>query len=149
MSANIPVTWDNAGKKDQAIRYYREAVQKDANNGVALNNLAYAILEAGGNADEAMKLALRAAELLPGSSDAKDTLGCAYLRKNQTDLAIQTLLPLVTATTSKKLYRDHLAAALDQQGDNSPEAQELRTLLRAKPGENDERLQKLLQTLSH
>src|SRR5205823_5743966 len=54
----LALTWDNAGKKDQAIRYYREAVQKDANNGIALNNLGYAILEAGGDADEALKLAL-------------------------------------------------------------------------------------------
>ena len=145
----LALTWDNIGKKDQAIRYYREALKRDAENAIALNNLAYAILEAGGDPDEALKLATHATEVMPNSSDARDTLGWAYLKKNQPDRAIETLLPIVTAKTFKKLYRDHLAAALEQKGDNSPEAQELRTLLRGKPGENEERLQKLLQTLSH
>ena len=73
-------------------------------------------------------------------------MGWAYLKKNQTDLALEMFRPVVDAQPANRGFREHLALALDQKGDTSPAAQELKTLLRAKPSaENEARIKELLR----
>jgi len=149
---NVPIlltlalTWDNLGRKDQAVKIYREALKVDGENGVVLNNLAYAILETGGDVDEAVKLALHAKQVMPDSREVKDTMAWAYLKKNQTEQALELLRSVVEAQPATDNFREHLAMALDQKGDTSPAAQELKTLLRAKTSpENGARIKELLR----
>ena len=142
----LALTWDNVGKKDQASNIYREALKVDGENGIALNNLAFAILETGGDVDEALKLALHAKQVMPNSLEVRDTVAWAYLKKSQTGVALEMLRPLVEAQPANKNFRDHLAVALDLKGDTSPPAEELKTLLRAKPtAENEARIKDLLR----
>ena len=61
----------------------------DASNLFALNNLAYALVLA--DPDEASKLAQRAAELAPDNATVQDTLGWAYCRKGNYNMALTSL----------------------------------------------------------
>jgi Tfp pilus assembly protein PilF len=146
----MALIYERSGQKDRAIQMYREVLKIEPGNGMALNNLAYAMLETGGDVDEALKLALQATQVLPDSLDAKDTLAFGYLKKQDVNRAIDTLRPLLTAETGNPNYRNHFAMALDQKGDTSPAAQELKTLLRAKASpENEARIRQLLQGPGH
>ena len=67
--------WDHA--KDM----YQQALSISPDHPLASNNLAYVILEQGGNVDVAMGLAQTARRGMPDSPNAADTLGWAYYQK--------------------------------------------------------------------
>ncbi len=58
---------DKTGQPLEAIDYYEKAIQEDANNPPALNNLAYLLADTGKDPDRALTLAQQAKELLPTS----------------------------------------------------------------------------------
>ncbi len=66
---------------DQAKSLYQQALVISPDNPLASNNLAYVILEQGGNVDVAMGMAQTARRGMPDSPNAADTLGWAYYQK--------------------------------------------------------------------
>ena len=66
---------------DQAKAMYQQALAISPNNALASNNLAYLILEQGGNVDVAMNMAQTARRAMPNSPNFADTLGWAYYHK--------------------------------------------------------------------
>ena len=70
-------------KKDwnQAKAMYQQALGISPDHPLASNNLAYVILEQGGNVDVAMGMAQTARRGMPDSPAAADTLGWAYYQK--------------------------------------------------------------------
>ena len=70
-------------KKDweHAKAMYQQALSIVPDQPLASNNLAYVILEQGGNVDVAMGLAQTARRAMPDSPNAADTLGWAYYHK--------------------------------------------------------------------
>jgi tetratricopeptide (TPR) repeat protein len=70
-------------KKDweQAKSMYQQALNVSPDHPLASNNLAYVILEQGGNVDVAMGMAQTARRGMPDSPNAADTLGWAYYQK--------------------------------------------------------------------
>ncbi|PYX46299.1 MAG: hypothetical protein DMG79_16830 [Acidobacteria bacterium] len=66
---------------DQAKSMYQQALSIAPGHPLASNNLAYVILEQGGNVDVAMGLAQTARRGMPDSPNAADTLGWAYYQK--------------------------------------------------------------------
>ena len=66
---------------DQAKGMYQQALSIAPGHPLASNNLAYVILEQGGNVDVAMGLAQTARRGMPDSPNAADTLGWAYYQK--------------------------------------------------------------------
>jgi tetratricopeptide (TPR) repeat protein len=70
-------------KKDweKAKAMYQQALGIVPDHPLASNNLAYVILEQGGNVDVAMGLAQTARRGMPDSPNAADTLGWAYYQK--------------------------------------------------------------------
>jgi tetratricopeptide (TPR) repeat protein len=70
-------------KKDweKAKAMYQQALSIVPDQPLASNNLAYVILEQGGNVDVAMGLAQTARRGMPDSPNAADTLGWAYYQK--------------------------------------------------------------------
>jgi len=70
-------------KKDweKAKAMYQQALSIVPDHPLASNNLAYVILEQGGNVDVAMGLAQTARRGMPDSPNAADTLGWAYYHK--------------------------------------------------------------------
>jgi tetratricopeptide (TPR) repeat protein len=66
---------------DQAKAMYQQALSISPDHPLASNNLAYVMLEQGGNVDVAMGMAQTARRGMPDSPNAADTLGWAYYHK--------------------------------------------------------------------
>jgi len=66
---------------DHAKGMYQQALVISPDHPLASNNLAYVILQQGGNVDVAMGLAQTARRGMPDSPNAADTLGWAYYQK--------------------------------------------------------------------
>ena len=66
---------------DHAKAMYQQALSISPDHPLASNNLAYVILEQGGNVDVAMGMAQTARRGMPDSPNAADTLGWAYYQK--------------------------------------------------------------------
>jgi len=66
---------------DQAKAMYQQALSISPDHPLASNNLAYVMLEHGGNVDVAMGMAQTARRGMPNSANAADTLGWAYYHK--------------------------------------------------------------------
>jgi cellulose synthase operon protein C len=73
---------------DSAKAMYQQALGISPDHPLASNNLAYVILQQGGNVDVAMGLAQTARRGMPDSPNAADTLGWAYYQKGIYDSAI-------------------------------------------------------------
>ncbi len=73
---------------DQAKAMYQQALGISPDNPLASNNLAYVILEQGGNVDVAMNMAQTARRAMPNSGSFADTLGWAYYQKGVYQSAI-------------------------------------------------------------
>lgn len=69
---------DARGDWWQAENYYKQALQLKPGMPVAANNLAYLMLEHGGNVDVALTLAQTARQGMPNSPTTADTLAWAY-----------------------------------------------------------------------
>jgi tetratricopeptide (TPR) repeat protein len=65
----------------QARQMYQKALQVQPDNALAKNNLAYRMLEEGGNVDLALAMAQEARRGMPDSPNSADTLGWAYYEK--------------------------------------------------------------------
>jgi putative PEP-CTERM system TPR-repeat lipoprotein len=99
-----------AGAPENAIKQYQELVANNPKDVVALNNLAWMLLQ-DGNSTQALLHAKSAAKLAPNNPQVLDTLGLILLEKNQVTDAIKAL-----TTANNKLPNDieiliHLAQA--------------------------------------
>jgi tetratricopeptide (TPR) repeat protein len=74
---------------DQAKAMYQQALNVSPENPLASNNLAYVMLQHGGNVDVAMNLAQTARRAMPDNPSAADTLGWAYFHKGSYGDAIR------------------------------------------------------------
>ena len=66
---------------EQAKSMYQQALSISPDHPLASNNLAYVMLEQGGNVDVALGMAQTARRGMPDSANAADTLGWAYYHK--------------------------------------------------------------------
>jgi tetratricopeptide (TPR) repeat protein len=73
---------------DEAKILYQEALNIQPDNSLASNNLAYLMLQHGGNVDVALAMAQTARRGMPDSPNAADTLGWAYYQKGVYQSAI-------------------------------------------------------------
>lgn len=69
------------GRDELSLHCYRTALRYDADHAWSMNNLGYAILEAGGDLAQSEALLSRAAELLPDEASVVDSL--AWLRYHE------------------------------------------------------------------
>ncbi|MGA8270965.1 MAG: tetratricopeptide repeat protein, partial [Candidatus Sulfotelmatobacter sp.] len=80
--------YESQSSWDQAKSMYQKALEIQPENPVASNNLAYVMLQQGGNVDVALGMAQTARRGMPESSNAADTLGWAYFQKGVYQSAI-------------------------------------------------------------
>jgi len=121
----IAVTYDASGRADQARKGYEEVLKMQPDNGVALNNLAYAKADQGVDLDQALTFAERARQKRPNDPDVTDTIGLIYLRKNLNDESIRVLREIVSRMPTNAMYHVHYAMALMQKGDRTAARTEL------------------------
>jgi tetratricopeptide (TPR) repeat protein len=119
---------------DQAKAMYQQAS----------NNLAYVLLEQGGNVDVAMGMAQTARRGMPNSSNAADTLGWAYYHKGIYQSAISQFQEALrlnerAGAPDDSVLHYHLGLAYQKANQLSLARQQLEKALKIKPDNSDAR----------
>jgi len=136
--ALLGARWSDSGEFLKAATEYRKALQLDPASPVLMNDLAFALAQAGTNLEEADHLAQRAVHLLPAVEATHDTLAWVWIKRNMADAAIPVLRGLVVKKPKQASLRYHLALALAQKGMLNEARIELNNALRCQPTGNEE-----------
>lgn len=121
------------GRLEDSKQILRKVVQLQSADASTFNDLAFLIAETGGDMNEAEKLAQQSLQRAEASSNARDTLGWIYLKKNKISQALQIFENLVRRYPESSTFRYHLGAALLQSGENVKGRSELQVALSKKP----------------
>lgn len=95
----------------QAEKSYQQALQVQPDYPVAANNLAYLMLEHGGDVSVALSLAQTARRGLPDLPASADTLGWAYYKQGIYNSAVDLLQQAEKANPKDATYHYHLGMA--------------------------------------
>jgi len=96
----------------EAVAAFIRALELDAQNADAMNNLAYTYSEMGSNLEDAAKLCQQAATLRPSrQAYYLDTLGTIYLKEGRLRTALGTFESALAATTERQVS---LRAGIEQ-----------------------------------
>ncbi len=120
MLANMMIMLND---NNAAVGLYREALRKEPDNILALNNLAALLSESPESIEEAAEIMERASAItedseLPSPIEAllADTRGSILLNQGRLDAAIPLLEEAVRLGATEAIYHLHLAAAYQQKG---------------------------------
>ena len=105
-----------SGHDERAMRIYREILEQDENNLLALNNLALLLVRSKERLSEARRLSLRAVELGGRTPELLDTLAVIAIIAGQHQRAVE-LLQEVTRRSETPVFQLHLAVAHLRSGD--------------------------------
>jgi tetratricopeptide (TPR) repeat protein len=101
-----------------AATLYRQVLERDGDNMMALNNLAFLLSETEMHPDQALPFAQRAEEISKGNPAVEDTLGWVYYRKGLYPMAQKYLESSVgKQPTASRKY--HLAMTYLKQGERT------------------------------
>ncbi len=103
--------YDQKGDGQKAEIYYRKALEVKKDFAPAANNLAWNLLERGGNIDEALGFAQLAKEQMPKSGAVMDTLGWVYYLKGSYLNAIAEFQDGLERDTDNPVINYHLGLA--------------------------------------
>ena len=129
----LALTLDNAGHLAEARKVYEAIIRMNPNNGQALNNLAYLMVETGLDTDVALSYVQRAKQLMPDMPEVTDTLGWIYLKKAQYDYAVSAFQDLVAKSPGHSTFHYHLGMAYKMKGDKGKAISELHEALKYNP----------------
>ncbi len=124
---------ETRGEWQQAEVSYQRALQIQSDFPVAANNLAYLMLEHGGNVSVALSLAQTARKGLPNLPNSADTLGWAYYNQGAYSSAIDTLQEAVKADPKNPTYHYHLGMAYQKTNNIAMAKKELEHTLQISP----------------
>ena len=129
---------------DQAKSLYQQALAISPDNPLASNNLAYVILEQGGNVDVAMGMAQTARRGMPDSPNAADTLGWAYYQKGIYQSAISQFQEALRLTEKRGGPDDadlhyHLGLAYQKTNQTALARQQLEKAVKLSPNNAEAR----------
>jgi len=126
--------YENKQDWDHAKQLYQRVLEVQPDNPVASNNLAYVMLQQGGNVDVALAMAQTARRQLPDNASSADTLGWAYYHKGVYNSAIDLFKQAVKKDPDNATYNYHLGLAYAKNGQAAPARQQLDRLQKIKPG---------------
>jgi tetratricopeptide (TPR) repeat protein len=117
---------------------YQKALNLAPDNPVASNNLAYVILQTGGNVDLALSLAQTARRGMPDSPNAADTLGWVFYQKGAYKPAIDLFEEAIKLAEKNKspenpTFHYHLGLAYDKNDQPALARQHLERVLKINP----------------
>jgi len=129
---------------EQAKSMYQQALSLQPDHPLASNNLAYVILQTGGNVDVALAMAQTARRGMPESANAADTLGWAYYQKGVYQSAIgqfQEALRLGErhGEPDDSTVHYHLGMAYQKANQNALARQQLEKAVKLSPNNADAR----------
>jgi Tfp pilus assembly protein PilF len=107
---------ESAKSPDAAVKQYRKVLESDPENFMALNNLAFLLVDRD-EFNEALGLAQKAMELAPGEASVEDTLGWALLHKGMYREAIRHFKTAFSKQAAPGIQY-HLAMAYVMVGDD-------------------------------
>jgi tetratricopeptide (TPR) repeat protein len=121
----------------KAQQLLQKATEIDPNNAIATNNLAYLMLEHGGNADTALALAQTARRQAPDSPSIADTLGYAYYMKGVYSSSIDLFEEAAKKQPENANYHYHLGFAYDKTSNKTQAREHLERALKLNPNSGD------------
>jgi cellulose synthase operon protein C len=124
---------ESRGNWRQAQTLYQQALQIKPDDPVVANNLAFLLIEHGGNKDLALSLAQTARRGLPNVGNTADTLGWAYYYQGLFPLAVSTLLIAVKDAPENATYHYHLGMAYQKTDDPAHAKEQLERALELRP----------------
>src|SRR5215510_1316080 len=95
-------------KYDQAEQSFRQVLQQDPNNTMALNYLGYMLADRNVRLEEALTMIKKAVAMDPQNGAYLDSLGWAYFRLGNFDLAEENLRKAADKTPNDATIQDHL-----------------------------------------
>jgi Flp pilus assembly protein TadD len=124
---------EKSGNWQKAEEAYRRALQIDSGYVLVASNLAFLLLDHGGNVDYALSLAQTARNAVPDSPTTADTLAWAYVMKGVYGSAVDLLEKAVAQTPENPTYRFHLAVAYLRMGNSAAAASQFHQILKMDP----------------
>lgn len=121
------------GNWQKAQEAYLRSLQVDPENALASNNLAYVMLEHGGNVDVALSYAQKGRQGMPDSPNSADTLAWAYYHKGTYALAIDLLQEAIQKAPQNPTYHYHLGLAYQKSNDKARAKEHLERALTINP----------------
>ncbi len=118
---------------DHAKQQYQKVLEIQPDNPLASNNLAYVMLEQGGNVDVAFAMAQTARRQLPDNPNSADTLGWAFYHKHVYTSAINLFKEAVKKEPDNALFNYHLGLAYAKSGQAALARQQLDRVVKLKP----------------
>jgi len=118
-STMVGIILQSQNKVAEAKKWYRQALDIDPHSPVAANNLAWAMIENGENADIALQLAQTAKARWPNRPEISDTLGWIYYQKNMLPQAIAALVQSVNREPKNPVFHYHLGMVYARSGDKA------------------------------
>lgn len=109
--------YENKSDWEQARQMYQKVLAAQPENPVASNNMAYVMLQEGGNVDVAFQMAQTAHRLLPDNPSSADTLGWAFYHKHVYTSAINLFKEALQKDPTSALYNYHLGLAYARNGE--------------------------------
>ena len=129
-------------KKDweKAKDMYQKVLQIQPDNPLASNNLAYVMLQEGGNVDMALSMAQVARRGMPQSANAADTLGWAYYKKGAYASALDLFKEAVKLNkdnSDEAVFHYHLGLAYSKTDQRNLAKQQFERALKINPSFSD------------
>jgi cellulose synthase operon protein C len=118
---------------DHAKQQYQKVLEIQPENPLASNNLAYVMLQQGGNVDIAFRMAQTARRQLPDNANSADTLGWAFYHKHVYTSAINLFKEAVKKEPDNALFNYHLGLAYAKTGQAGLAKQQLDRVVKIKP----------------
>ena len=126
----IGVIHESRKEYDKARERYESILRLDSKSAPAANNLAWILVEQGGNLDRALSYAQNAREQMPDEPHVADTLGWVYYKKNAYILAVNLLKEASEKLPNDPVIYFHYGMAQQKIGDAAGATQSLRTALK-------------------
>jgi tetratricopeptide (TPR) repeat protein len=123
---------DRSGNYQPAIAAYKKVLDLQPSNVLALNNLAYDLIEYANQPDEALKYAQKASELAPDVPAVENTLGWVLYRKGLYSMALPYLEKAADKEPNAR-RKCHVAMAYLRLGDESRGQKNLEAALKLDP----------------
>lgn len=137
-SLTLAMLYEAEGQRDKSKTFYEKVLQKEPDNPLALNNLAFMLAEQGSDLDQALTMVQRAKVKLPNNPEISDTLGLIYIKKNLSDSAIGIFQDLTSKHPERSTFYYHLGMAQFQKGNKPTAIKSLQTALTKNPAKDEE-----------
>ena len=129
----LSVLEQKAGNHGKSIEHLRAVVAASPQSVMALNNLAYLLIDFANQPDEGLKYAQKVKELAPDNEKVEDTIGWALFAKGLYPSAVSHLQRAVLLDGKAAVPRYHLAMAYQKTGDTQKARQEFAQAARLDP----------------